>query len=229
MGITIFYHGQLADTGRLPLLTAQIHAACEQLGWRYFDVNERILGVAERFKTTVVRVMGDGIEDSEFELDEVPVDDHVRGVIVAPPESESVFLTCGRNGHMIYYGSRPDESTPGHYGLIQDHLWTKTQFSSPQVHMRVCDLLRIVEPFMASFEVMDEGEYHHTRDEQTLLRTWWRYTQILNHMADQKMMQSVLGSAGLDIEMTKPPAVGYEIAVVQPLWRQDWGISANEN
>ena len=58
-------------------------------------------------------------------------DDHVRGVAIAPPGCETLHLTFGRTGRLIEYCAAPfGDPTPGRYGLIHKHIFTKTQFSS---------------------------------------------------------------------------------------------------
>ncbi len=47
-------------------------------------------------------------------------------------------------------------------GVCQDYV--KTQFAGPAIHMAVVDLLRDVEPSLASLEVFDEGDYWNTQD-----------------------------------------------------------------
>jgi hypothetical protein len=229
MGITLFYRGALRDTGDLPQLTALLQSACARLVWPCRLVDERILGTGEHFTSTEVE-SADGIPTHTLEVHPVPVDDHVRGVVISPPGCETLHLTFGRAGRLITYSAAPyGEQTPGRYGLINEHLFTKTQFSSPEVHIQVCDLLRIVEPFMAEWEVSDEGNYWGTWGELALRETWARYSAALAALSDPAAMQQLLKEAGFDIEITEPPEVGKRLSVAQPLWRQEWGISAGEN
>ena len=229
MGITIFYHGALRDLGQLPQLTAQLQAACAGLGWPCKVVDERILGTGERYRSIEIET-DDGIPTSTFEIDVEPVDDHVRGVAIAPPGCETLYLTFGRTGRLIEYCAAPfGEGTPGRYGLIHEHLFTKTQFSSPEGHMQVCELLRIVEPFMAEWAVSDDGGYWGLWDEAALRDVWTRHTAILDALSDPALLQEILEAAGVDTEVAQPPEAGKQITVAHPLWRQAWGISAGDN
>jgi hypothetical protein len=229
MGITIFYRGTLRDTRDLPQLTAQLQAACDRLGWPCRAVDERILGAGERYRTIELET-DDGIPTSTCEISLEPVDDHVRGVVIAPPGCETLRLTFGRTGRLIEYGVAPfSQGTPGRYGLIQEHLFTKTQFSSPEVHMQVCELLRIAAAYMAEWEVTDEGNYWGAWDEQALRATWARYDAILAALSDPAAMQQLLEAAGIELDVTQPPELGKQIPVAQPLWHQGWGVSAGEN
>ena len=172
MGITIFYQGALRDVGQMSQLTAQIQAVCARLQWPCRVVDERILGIAERFEISQIET-DDGIPTSTLEIFPVRVDDHVRGIAIAPPDCETLRLIFDRDGRLIDYDSGPSqEQQSGRYGLINKHLWIKTQFSSPEVHIQVCELLRIVEPFMAEWEVTDDGGYWGVWDVQVLRTTW---------------------------------------------------------
>jgi hypothetical protein len=229
MGITIFYHGTLRDTRDLPQLTAQLVTACGRLGWPCRVVDERILGTGERYKTIELET-DDGIPTGTFEIYLEPVDDHVRGVVISPPGCETLQLTFGRTGRMIEYSNAPfGAGTPGRYGSIQEHLFTKTQFSSPEVHMQVCELLRIVAPYMVELVVADEGDYWGAWDEQALRAAWARYAAIMAALSDPVTMQQVLKEAGIEMDVTQPPEIGKQISVAEPLWRREWGISAGEN
>jgi len=197
MGITIFYRGRLRNLAELPQLTAELQAACARLGWPCHPVDERILGTAERYNIVPIEC-DDGIPTDTFEVYEVPVDDHVRGVVIHPPDCETLFLTFGRTGQTVRYEDVPfGESVPGHYGMILDHLWCKTQFSSPETHVHVCELLRIAGKYAAEWEVLDEGNYWQSGVFQELQATWARYQAIFRALSDPKVMQETLKSAGV--------------------------------
>ena len=42
--------------------------------------------------------------------------------------------------------------------------YTKTQFAGVTIHLKVLDLLALIQPFFSTFSVNDEGEYWKTRD-----------------------------------------------------------------
>jgi hypothetical protein len=229
MGITIFYHGRLRNLTDLPLFTAELQAACARLDWPCDPVDERILGTAERYNVVPVEC-DDGIPTDTFEVYEVPVDDHVRGVAIHPPDCETLFLTFGRTGQTVRYEDLPfGESVPGHYGMILDHLWCKTQFSSPETHVQVCKLLRIAEKYAAEWEVTDEGDYWQTGDFEALRTIWARHQEILDTFRDPKAAQMLVDLANVDVQVTRPPEVGKVISRLAPPWRKEWGISAGEN
>ena len=110
MGITIFYRGVLRDMGDLPQLTALLQLACARLAWPCRRVDERILGMGERIESSEIAT-DDGIPTHTFTVDAVPVDDHLRGVAIAPPGCETLYLTFGREGRLI--GMAPRRSEKG--------------------------------------------------------------------------------------------------------------------
>jgi hypothetical protein len=229
MGITIFYHGQLRDIADLPLLQAELQQACVRWDWPCRLVDERILGSAERYNVIPLDT-DDGIPTETFEIYHVPVDDHVRGVMINPPGCETLLLTFGRTGRSVWYNSASDASAqPGHYGLIQDHLFCKTQFGTPETHIRVCELLRLVESYAAEWEVTDEGDYWGTWSEETLLATWARYQAIFDAFSDPQIRQDLLGAAGIHLDGSETWETGKLIEDAPPPWRGDWGVSAGEN
>jgi hypothetical protein len=229
VGITIHYHGQLRDLADLPLLQAELQAACSRLGWSCSMIDERILGVAERFTLTPVEC-DDGIPTEQVSTYDEPVDDHVRGAVIRPPGCETLFLTFGRTGRTIWYNNATGaDAQPGRYGLIQDHLFCKTQFGSPETHIRICELLRLVERYAASWEVTDEGDYWETWNEKTLLATWARYQAIFDAFSDPQIRGALLDSAGIQADGTEKWETGKLIEDAPPPWRRDWGISAGDN
>jgi hypothetical protein len=50
--------------------------------------------------------------------------------------------------------------------FLQD--FTKTQFAGAEIHIRVIELLRAIEPCFASLEIFDEGEYWESSDRAQL-------------------------------------------------------------
>ncbi len=47
--------------------------------------------------------------------------------------------------------------------------YTKTQFAGAIIHLKVLDLLALIQPFFSTFSVNDEGEYWQTRDLKVLM------------------------------------------------------------
>lgn len=220
MGITIHYSGHLTDLKRLPELVTAVQSACLALDWPYEVVDERVLGTME----ILTHHAEAEDEDEQWVFEERPVDDRWRGIVVQPPGSEPVWLTFNRSAQMISYGASPESyTTPGHY-FAQDLLFTKTQFASPDVHMGVCNLLRLAQAHGAEIDVTDESGYWESGDRQELEQRLKSLGAIIDSFAQTLSDASETGDdEGLRVE------VGKHIQSPFPDWRRDWGISANEN
>jgi hypothetical protein len=86
-------------------------------------------------------------------IDELPVDyvGPTRGVQLQPHEnSEPVRLEFDRDN------------------FCQDYC--KTQFAPTDIHVRIIELLRSLQPFFADLAVIDEGEYYESDDIAQLQR-----------------------------------------------------------
>ncbi|GEM_PF-5911422 len=59
--------------------------------------------------------------------------------------------------------------------------------------------------------------------------TWARYEAALAALSDPATMRQLLEEADIEMDGEKPVEIGLQIPVVQPPWRQEWGISAAEN
>ena len=144
MSITIHYRGRLRDSVQLPGLIVELQVACAHLGWPCQTVDERIMGVGERYEFVPIET-DDDIPTERVEIVEEPLDDEWRGVVIQPLGCETLFLTFDRRGVLVRYGSALDSPlTPGRYS-IERQLAVKTQFGPPEAHVGVCDLLRRVE------------------------------------------------------------------------------------
>jgi hypothetical protein len=165
MGITIHYRGALRDPHQLPELIDTAKLFCDAHGWKFVDVDDRVIGKADRY--TFVKQKNDDLPGTDgtdvfTETTIVPVDDHIRGIIINPPgKCEPVWLTFNEAGQMQFYWGL---DTPGRY-WEQTYFSTKTQYASLDTHVAVCELLRIVKTrFMPELKVTDEGEYFETED-----------------------------------------------------------------
>jgi hypothetical protein len=208
MGITIHYSGRIRDTADIDKLSLQLEFAARELGWPFERLDERLLGTADylQFET--------GEDElgtyTTFSEDTRPIDDRWRGLLILPPETESVTIAFNRAGELMNYVPMNDT---GHY-FATPYVFTKTQFSTVDTHIAVCNLLRLVTPYMAEWEVMDEGEYWERQDRE-------RLAELMGFLADriQNLSEQVDGQV----------EIGKQITLNKPDWANDWGISAHEN
>jgi len=234
MGITIHYSGKLDDPRVLPdLLTAARHF-CFQRKWKYIDVDDRILGTVERWIPS---------DDEQVRTKESPIDNTMRGIIIQPhPESESVFLTFNQDGELCFYMPEPE---PGHF-WENKLLFTKTQFAPLDVHISICELLRLVrDKYFPSLRVVDEGEYWDTRDPARLAQNFGKLNEIMDQVANalqdpdhpltQEIQRAVDDTKGEDAKKDKRKKKGLafergaKIKLSDPLWKRGHGRSAGRN
>ncbi len=110
-------------------------------------------------------------------------DDQIKGIIVGPDESEPLWFTFvpdGRTCNVInlQYADPNDK----YYSLSA----VKTQYAGPEVHMAMIKMLRYIsDKYFSEIEVMDEGEYWETGDEENLRNIFARYTMIINAFAEK--------------------------------------------
>ncbi len=224
MGITIHYRGQLEDPTSLERLVQEVQLACGRLGWPCRTIDERIIGVAEhaRFQEDP-----DDEDTMRVTVETTSVEDRWRGVAVEPPDCEWLWITFNRGGQLIVYDvPLEDPETPGRY-YVRDRLSIKTQFSTPEVHVAVCSLLRLVEGYAARLEVVDEGGYWESGDREGLAARLEQLNAALAALASDEGMGLLSEALGHEVE--GPVEVGKQVERRMPPWRRDWGISAEEN
>ncbi|MBM4046591.1 MAG: hypothetical protein FJ279_15880 [Planctomycetes bacterium] len=172
MGITIHYSGKLDDVKALPDLLREVKGFCQQRGWRCREVDERVVGIAERFKTVSEKKKrtreGAEFSDCVVHTEEVKIADRQRGVLIWPHrESETLALVFNKEGELCRY--LPDPK-PRRYFEMKS-LFCKTQFAPIETHIAICELLHLVQDrCFANLKVTDEGQYWETGDRDLLAR-----------------------------------------------------------
>lgn len=233
MGVTIHYSGQLDDPGRLPELLLGVEHFCFKRGWAYRQVDERIIGQAERFVFNEVDVSGqldDGTpinwQDVHCDTEVSDVDDHIRGLIIdVHPDCETVLLLFNRLGLLRNYAPQ----APGYY-TEQKYFFVKTQFAPIEVHVAICELLRFVKDnYMPGLEVRDEGEYWETGDRDKLAMYLDFINDKMRELMETKLrgFRQLLGEEGESDELRIE--IGKKIKARKLLWKESWGQSVGEN
>jgi len=233
MGVTIHYSGHLDDPAKLPELLLGVKRFCFKRGWACREVDERIVGQAERFMFNEVDVSGqlkDGTlvdgKDVYYDTEAFDVDDHIRGLSIAVhPDCEMVHLLFNRQGLLRRYEAR----APGYY-TEQKYSFVKTQFAPIEVHIAICELLRFVKDnYMPGLKVTDEGWYWETGDREKLAMHLGFISDKMRELMETKLeefkqfLSEKYGSDEPRFEM------GKKIEVRDPPWKEDWGQSAGEN
>ena len=222
MGITIHYHGHLQDRAQLPELVSQLKTACRKLGWPCEEINERLVGSVERL---VEEPDPQDENTSSFVSVTEALDDRWQGLVIQPPECEPLFFTFNRAGKLAVYDALFN-SPPGTYS-VSEILFCKTQFSSADIHIAVCELLRLAQPFMAAWQVSDEGGYWESGDRQELEKRLGAMSELIQRMASEagrKKLEEILGQ-----EIEGEVEIGKPITHRSPLWREHRGDTTGEN
>lgn len=142
-------------------------------------------------------------------------------------ECDKIGAVNFRSGQLIVYDLPLEEpDTPGRYHA-REYLWVKTQFSTPEVHIAICDLLRQAAGYMAWLEVHDEGGYWESGDRETLVERLELLNTAMSALASGEGLVA-LGEL-LGREVKGPVEIGKRIEQRLPPWRRDWGVSAEEN
>jgi hypothetical protein len=202
MGITIHYSGKLDDPRVLPDLLTTARHFCFQRKWKYFDIDDRIIGKLE---------------------DGTPVDDVMRGVVIQPhPENESVWLTFNQSGELCFYHA---DSKPSRYWK-QEGNFTKTQFAPIDVHMSICELLHLIrDKYFPGLEVNDEGEYWETGDPSVLADHLGSLNRLMDTLQQQFEKHDANASENDKIKFER----GKKIKTRDPEWKHGHGRSAGRN
>jgi hypothetical protein len=222
MGITIHYHGILKDRSRLPELISSLKSASLQLDWPCDEINERVVGTLERLESQP----DPQDPHTSFTITHLePLDDRWRGVIIQPPGCETLYFTFNTAGHLIVFHAQFN-SPPGTY-WAQELLFCKTQFASPDIHIAVCNLLRLVEPFMSEWTVSDETGYFESGDRAEMERLMNQMSALIEHLGSELGREDLENILGQDVPGNIE--VAKKISEIPPVWRESWGDTAHEN
>ena len=165
MGLSIHYSGRIADKSKLPRLIEELEEIAVIQGWDYH--------VFER-------------EFPPRDYSEHEHDGNLYGIFFSHPRCEPVSIAFLSNGRMsgplqlTCWGESQDETEQRHLYLIS----TKTQYAGVEIHKMVISLFRYLHKrYLTDFELIDEGEYWETNDEELLKRNFKKNTDLINSVA----------------------------------------------
>ncbi len=237
MGITIHYHGKLANPRALDALLDDARLFCRARGWEWQDIDDRVIGTVERWMREESK--GEQVVTRNF-----PIDDTLRGIIVNPhPESEGVWLIFNGAGELCSYMPQNESD---HY-WENKFLFTKTQFAPIENHIAVCELLEMIrDKHFPTLEVSDEGEYWQTKDRARLEQQFALLNSLMNRV--EKMLKDPERELSQEIQKTldekdagevkkkrggkkEPMKVerGAKLAMPKPLWKSAKKTRASRN
>lgn len=131
------------------------------------------------------------------------IEETVRGVIVMPPDTESVRLVFDRGGRLVRYMDLPAEvvinAMPDtiHYADFPNFVKTS---GAPASHAAICLLLRMLQQkFMTNLQVDDDTGFWKTGSIEQLERKHAEMCAILDVFRGSKDVGALLRALGIEI------------------------------
>ena len=220
MGICISYRGSLSDPATFDEAILEIRGFCSRAGWRCVDFSEHYSGVV---LTTQAQADGDpgtkvrnpepwpelpdgetGIRGRVSRLHPPGlIEETARGVIVTPPDTESLRLVFDRNGRLVQYMEFPAflviDALPDtvHYAAFPH--FTKTS-GAPATHVALCLLLDMLkQKFMKNLKVTDDTGFWKARNIERLERRHAEMSGLLGRFRESKDLAGMFRALGVDI------------------------------
>ena len=166
MGLTIHYRGNLKSAELLPDLINEITDIVKIYDWKY-DIFEK------------------EYPDNKFHEESF---DDAYGIVFSPPKCEPVYLTFLSDGKManpFMFEHIKNMTEEDKFWKWRFWLFTKTQYAGMEVHKVIIQLFRYIsKKYLVDFEMMDEGKYWETNDEQVLQESFDRYNFIMDQFAE---------------------------------------------
>ena len=164
MGLSIHYSGSIKDLTLIDPLIIEAADICKSMGWSYH--------IWKQNDFTPVKHI----------IDFLP--EHLNGITFTIEGCESLSLCFLPNKKM---SSLVNLLTKGAYPKAEMiySVSVKTQFAGPDIHITIIKFLRYISnKYLADFNLVDEGLYWESNDEQKLLHQFERYDFILNEVAN---------------------------------------------
>jgi len=182
MGLTFYYEGKLRDPQRIDELKKEVQEICISMKWPYQ------LWPMKHLKKS------DESKEGHHDLYDL------KGISLTPENCEPLFLTFLPDGRLISpvffmfsKGKKPEQS--------DFHLFTKTQYAGVQTHLALMKLLiHLKEKYFEELNVIDEGKYWETKDENILQNQFGLYGEALDKLAEVLLtIDSTPGESGKSI------------------------------
>lgn len=216
MGIIISYRGSLDDPSRLGEAVNDIRAFCKQAGWPCEDFSEEYSGVL-----LVEPEVADGEEEPKggFPWQGVPtelrgdfgarinkkfppklLEETHQGVMVQPPDAETLCLTFNPRGRICHLFEFPAEGIldaipdTAHYIPFPNSI----KVWSAESHAGVCLLLRrLKDKFISNLNVEDDTGFWDNQNYKKLCRHHMEMSSLIGSMSKPGTLNAVLKAAGM--------------------------------
>jgi hypothetical protein len=134
------------------------------------------------------------------------IEETVRGVVVMPPDTESVRLVFDRTGRLVRYTDVPAKlvinAVPDTIHYLAFPHYVKTS-GSPVSHAAICALLRMLQrKFMTNLQVNDDTGYWTTGDIEILVREHAEMGAVLGIFNEFKNVGAMLRALGVEVPVS---------------------------
>jgi hypothetical protein len=192
----------------------EIREFCTRVEWQCRDVSENYSGVV---LSTQAQADGDpGTEEPDKEpWPPMPegqyslrgrvsrlhppglIEETARGVIVIPPDTESVRLVFDRGGRLVRYMDLPAEVVINAMPAFPNFVKTS---GAPASHAAICLLLRMLQQkFMTNLQVDDDTGFWETGSIDLLERKHAEMIAILGVFRESKDVGALLRALGIEV------------------------------
>jgi len=163
MGLSIHYSGSFRESAFLPKMINEVIDIVETCKWDY-HVYEKDFP--------------NNIDTSNH------YNENIYGICFTPPECETVslcFLSNKRmssSAHLKFFGKTNDKPEQKYLYMLS----VKTQFAGEEIHKFIIELFRYLKKkeYFENLEILDEGKYWETGDENLLHDIFKQYVDLLD-------------------------------------------------
>jgi hypothetical protein len=193
MGITIHYRGQLKSPALIDTFCRELQAIANLMEWKYTVLDEdfekpadaRITGSEKGFEITGHLALKGISLDVHKDCSDLGFFFDLNGILRDP-----VQMASRLPGETVESIDLPFSSV-------------KTQYASPEIHITLVKLLKYLEKkYFQTFEVIDEGDYWKTGDEDALkekMKFLNHKMNVLSQAFDESWLKPEPGDSALDI------------------------------
>lgn len=202
MGLSIHYSGQIADKNRLPQLIEEVEEIAKVHGWKY-SIYEREFPEESKEAHSNESLQNKSKHDGKlYGIDFTPHgSEPISIAFLSNGRMSSVMqLYCWgefkEEKHIEINNANVNEQgelemhneelilTADYYQRYLYKCSSKTQYAGVQAHEMVIGVFRYLNKnFLKDFELIDEGNFWETYDKDLLIRTFERYTSLINGFA----------------------------------------------
>jgi hypothetical protein len=161
MGLSIHYQGSFKNAKKLQLMIEEVVTIAKVNCWDYFIFENKF-------------------PNNTFTP--IPEKENLYGICISPPGCEMVSFSFLSNGKMC--GAEKLQINKNLENLEEDenlyYLHTKTQYAGIEIHKKIIVLFDYLSAtYFDNFELLDEGQFWETRDEELLKTIFNRYINLI--------------------------------------------------